>query len=896
MVLRATIEAFGTQRERSRSTHAMTSFDLNADESSCLHTLFEQQVRRTPHAVALRLGAEELTYNELNLRSNRLAHDLVGRGVVADTLVGIRLGCSFNLVIGILAILKAGGAYLPFDPGCPTERLALMIEDSGIKVLLTDRELMKELPRHQLGIVCMEEVLMTPSGNDNPGIGSCPDQLAYSIYTSGSTGKPKGVLVSHRNVVRLFTSTQHWFGFTNQDVWTLFHSYAFDFSVWELWGALLYGGQLVLVPYLVSRSPQAFFDLVCREEVTVLNQTPSAFQQFMTVDSEVSTKRSALRYVIFGGEALSFQSLKGWFERHGDQKPRLINMYGITETTVHVSYRPVSAEDLSDDRGSLIGVPIPDLQLYVLDPQKNETAVGEEGELYVGGAGVARGYLKRPKLTAERFVEDPFIKGAGKLYRTGDLARRLPDGDLQYLGRIDDQVKIRGFRIELGEIESAVKSHSAIRNTVVLAHEHAAGKRLVAYIITKSSIQLAELRSFLRQRLPDYMVPSAFILIETIPLTSNGKVDRNALREKANNQLQGGRGEVIAPRDDVEEELRTIWEKMLGVQEIGIRDSFFDLGGHSVLAARLLAQIEKQFNKRLSLNELFHFPTIEKIALLLKEGDVTVPHSPVIPMRSNPHQAPFFCIPGAGDTVLRFRDLVRRMTGEAFYGLQPKTFEESRNENRLEDIASNYLVNIREIQPQGPYYLGGFCFGALVAYEMAQQLQAAGERVALLAMLEPMTDMFPVSYLGTQRDRCLFHLSKLLTPEITTHLATSARNFNARILSRILPNERTQIGDKARALAGTYTVKPYAGRTALFIATDTFQSLQPSQDPRMEWSKCVMGGAEVFHIPGDHVTIIHEPNVPILANDLLECLRTAREGVGMAVEPTALQSNQARAV
>ena len=367
------------------------------------------------------------------------------------------------MIVGILGILKAGGAYVPLDPSYPKERLAFILEDSRAAVLISQSSLIAGLPVHNATVLCLDQDWgeISTQSQDNPPPLTTPDNLAYVIYTSGSTGTPKGALIPHHNVVRLFRATDSWFHFGPDDVWTLFHSYAFDFSVWELWGALVHGGRLVIVPFDVSRSPREFYELLCREQVTVLNQTPSAFRQLVQAEESITdTSRLGLRLVIFGGEALDFQSLRPWFERHGDQRPRLINMYGITETTVHVTYREIKEADLSVGGSSLIGAPIPDLELYVLDSHRNLVPVGLPGELYVGGAGLARGYLNRSELTAERFVGHPFDDGEGRrLYRSGDLVRRRADGDIEYLGRIDNQVKIRGFRIELGEIETVLAQH-----------------------------------------------------------------------------------------------------------------------------------------------------------------------------------------------------------------------------------------------------------------------------------------------------------------------------------------------------------------------------------------------------------------------------------------------------
>jgi amino acid adenylation domain-containing protein len=386
-------------------------------------------------------GGGLLTYRELNARANRLACDLSKLGVGPETLVGICLERSLEMVVGILGVLKAGGAYVPLDPMYPKDRLAFILEDSEIQVVLTQERVMSRLPSHKAQVVCLDGLDQSPAVETsepsiNPDNQTTADNAAYVIYTSGSTGTPKGVVITHYNVTRLFHATHAWFHFDQNDIWTLFHSYAFDFSVWEMWGALLYGGRLVVVPYWVSRSPEMFYKLLSEEKVTVLNQTPSAFAQLIEVEKASANSHDlALRLVLFGGESLDFQMLKPWFDCHGDQCPQLVNMYGITETTVHVTYRPITARDLSTGRGSLIGVPIPDLELYVLDQKQNLVPIGVPGELYVGGAGVGRGYLHQPELTAERFIPNPFRPGAGKrLYRSGDLVRYLPKGDLAVRG------------------------------------------------------------------------------------------------------------------------------------------------------------------------------------------------------------------------------------------------------------------------------------------------------------------------------------------------------------------------------------------------------------------------------------------------------------------------------
>ncbi|MDX2093988.1 MAG: amino acid adenylation domain-containing protein, partial [Kofleriaceae bacterium] len=444
----------------------------------CLHALFEQQVDRTPNAVAVVFEDSQLTYAELDRRANQLAHHLRARGVGPDVLVALCVERSLDMIVGILGILKAGGAYVPLDPSYPAERLAFTVEDAAPAVVVAHAELISALPSTRAHIVRLDEdaELLAREPAERLAPASSFLDLAYIIYTSGSTGRPKGVMITHGNATRLFAATEAWYGFSERDVWTLFHSYAFDFSVWEIWGALLYGGRLVVVPHQTTRSPDEFRALLAAEGVTVLNQTPSAFYELIRADAEAQTPL-ALRLIIFGGEALSFAKLGPWFERHGDQAPVLVNMYGITETTVHVTYRPLVADDVRSRANSAIGEAIADLTLYVLDQHLELVPIGVAGELFVGGAGLARGYLNRPELTAERFIVNPF--GPGRLYRTGDLARWLPDGELDYLGRIDHQVKIRGFRIELGEIEAVLAAHATVREVVVLAREDVPGdKRL----------------------------------------------------------------------------------------------------------------------------------------------------------------------------------------------------------------------------------------------------------------------------------------------------------------------------------------------------------------------------------------------------------------------------------
>ncbi len=612
-----------TEAERHQLLMKWNDTGANYAQGKCLHQLFEEQVERTPDAVAALFEGEQTTYAELNRRSNQLAHYLQKMGVGPEVLVGIYVGRSLDLLVGILGILKAGGAYVPLDVAYPPERLAFILEDTQVLALLTQERLAGELPGQRPPVVRLDAdwEIIAQEGQENPVSGVTADNLAYVIYTSGSTGKPKGTLISHYHVIRLFEATHPWFHFDERDVWTLFHTYAFDFSVWELWGAFLYGGRLVVVPFLVSRSPEMFYALLCREQVTVLNQTPSAFRQLIWAEEFLGVAKDlTLRLVIFGGEALELNSLRPWYERHRDQGPQLINMYGITETTVHVTYRPLKAADLSDARGSVIGEPIPDLQVYVLDQHLQPVPIGVAGEMYVGGAGLSRGYLGRPDLSSERFIPDPFGHQPGaRLYKSGDQGRYLFTGDIEYLGRIDYQVKVRGFRVELGEIEAVLGQHPDVRTVVILAREDVPGeKRLVAYIVSNQErIPTAgELRGFLAEKLPEYMVPSAFVFLDALPLTPNGKIDRHAFPVPDTVRPETGQ-EFAAPRTLVEETLAGIWAEILGLEQIGIHDNFFDLGGHSLLATRVVSRLRETLMVELPLRAMFEAPTVAELSNLI---------------------------------------------------------------------------------------------------------------------------------------------------------------------------------------------------------------------------------------------------------------------------------------
>ena len=603
---------------------------------SCLPELFAEQAARTPERAAVVCAGEVLTYGALDRRANQVARWLRRRGVGPEHRVGLCVERSLDTVVGILGILKAGGAYVPLDPAYPGERLAFLVADARLGVLISQERLLPVLPRTGAEVLFLDaDRAVIEQESDAPlASGAVPANLAYVIYTSGSTGRPKGSLLTHANVARLFAGTRELFTFVPGDVWTLFHSFAFDFSVWEIWGALLFGGRLVVVPWEVSRSPEAFHGLLLAESVTMLSQTPSAFRQLVPL---LAGDEGSLRVVVFGGEALEPATLGRWLP-HARALP--VNMYGITETTVHVTYRELGAADLERPGfGSPVGRPLADLSVVLLDRLGRPVPVGAPGEIHVGGAGLMRGYLNYPELTAERLIPSPFGDRPGeRLYRAGDLARLTSSGELEYLGRIDHQVKVRGFRIEPGEIEAALTACPGVTDAVVeLRGDLPGGPGLAAYVASPDPAALSAtgLRESLRARLPEYMVPSWFALLPALPLTVHGKVDRRAL---AHLDTGGGTAAVehAAPRTPVEELLAGIFAEVLGRERVGIHEDFFALGGHSLLATQVVSRIRSVFGRELPLRALFERPAVSDLAgeievLLRGEGGSTTPPLVAVP-------------------------------------------------------------------------------------------------------------------------------------------------------------------------------------------------------------------------------------------------------------------------
>jgi amino acid adenylation domain-containing protein len=596
-----------------------------------LHRIFEARAREAPGRTAVRAEGCQITYGDLDARATALSLRLRRLGVGRNVLVGLCLERGIDLIVGLLGILKAGGAYVPIDPDYPKARTDFLLADSGATIVVTGSRVPACLHGSRARLLSAAEGVHVSSDVDTDALGRAADDgdLAYVIYTSGSTGTPKGVLIDHRNVVRLFEQTDHWFHFGREDVWTLCHSISFDFSVWEIWGALLYGGTLVIVPSTVARSPEHLQDLIRDVRATVLCQTPSAFCRF--VAAEMSRPRASpypLRLILFGGEGLDLRTLQPWVARYGLQAPALINMYGITETTIHVTYKQIAERDLARPELSVIGLPIPDLRIHLLDEAGLPTPDGEPGEIYVSGPGVARGYHNRPELTAQRFLQQA---DGTRMYRSGDRAVRLPDGDLVYQGRTDDQIKVRGFRIEPREIELCLAQHPAISRVHVLARDYGEGDvRLLAFAVAWRGIDLtpaavhgiaADLARRARVALPPHMRPSACLVLSELPLTAHGKIDREELLRLASEPAAVGPDPIpAAAMTSAERAVTGIWEEIMQREGFGLHDDFFEIGGTSLALMRILARVNELFDVRLDGTEMGEEASIARLSACTEDA------------------------------------------------------------------------------------------------------------------------------------------------------------------------------------------------------------------------------------------------------------------------------------
>lgn len=710
----------------------------------CAQHLFEQQVERTPDAVAVVYGNAQLTYRELNARANQLAHFLQTLGVGPDTLVGLCVDRSLEMVVGVLGILKAGGTYVPLTPNYPAERLAFMLEDTQVPILLTQQHLLSRLPKHHARVICLDTSWDTIAleSQTNPASETKPEQLAYVIYTSGSTGKPKGVMLTHAGLVNAYYAWEQAYQLRTRCSRHLqMANFSFDVFTGDLIRALASGGRLVLCPPDLLLDAEGLYALMRREQVDAAEFVPAVLRNLMGYLKKTHQSLDFMRLLVVGSDSWSGNEYQE-FQRLCGPQTRLINSYGATEATIDSTYFEAGDTPLLGEAAVPIGRPFANMQMYVLDAHLQPVPIGVPGELYIGGRGLARGYLNRPDLTAERFIRHPLSTEPGaRLYKTGDLARYLPTGQIEFLGRIDQQVKIRGFRIELGEIETALLQHPAVREVVLLAREDQPGnKRLVAYVVPQPEkrITFQDARDFLKQSLPEYMLPTALVVLEALPLTPNGKLDRKALPAPEASERPEGEG-FVAPTLIEHYQLLEIWEELLDTRPIGIKDNFFFLGGHSLLAIRLVSRIEEVFGKKISLATLFMGPTIEELTQALQQQEKTLSRAPIFPVQEGGSRRPFFFLHGAwtGGGFYCYR-LARDLgPDQPFYALQPYRLDGLGVPPTFEAMATAHLEAIRAIQPEGPYLLGGFCNGGMVAAEMARQLQEQGQKVELMVMVDP---------------------------------------------------------------------------------------------------------------------------------------------------------------
>ncbi|HXL94566.1 MAG TPA: amino acid adenylation domain-containing protein [Streptosporangiaceae bacterium] len=837
--------------------------------------LFQAQAAANPSRAALSYIHDDTTvhisYQQLNRSANKLAHHLVAHHHVGpEKLVALALPRTPDFVVAILAVLKAGAAYLPLDPGYPAERVAAMLEDGRPALVLTSADWPNPLPPDVPAVSLSDPSVNRAVGRcrqTDPAVKVSPDHPAYVIYTSGSTGRPKGVVITHRNVTRLFKMNERWFDFGVDDVWTLFHSFAFDFSVWELWGALLYGGRVVLVPYAISRSPEEFLALLASERVTVLSQTPSAFYQLMQADRQAAATVAggpelALRYVIFGGESLELGRLTDWYSRHAADAPTLVNMYGITETTVHVTYLALDEPDAMARKGSLIGAGIPDLRVYVLDDTLQPVPAGVVGEIYVAGAGLSRGYLNRTPLTAQRFVADPFGAPGTRMYRSGDLGRWHGDGRLEHLGRGDQQVQLRGFRIELGEVETALARHRAIAQVAVIARDDRPGDlRLVAYVVPAGGAVLdtAELRRFAAGALPDYMLPATVVTLDALPVTQNGKLDRRALPAPD----PSAPGASRRPRTPHETVLCGLFGEVLGLEQVGIDQDFFLLGGSSLLAARLTSRVRSALGAELTIRDLFEAPNVADLAVRLDNRGEDESFDTLVPLRRGGERPAVFCLHPSGGIAWMYIGLAPYLDpAYPIYGLQAQGIvKPAELPETIEAMASGYVRHIQEAQPSGPYFLVGWSFGGALAHEVAVQLQEQGEEVALLAVLDTFPPSCAEEVLDEQRVLREF-LGRLgheipdrdLAPAelaaVLQQFSNPLSGFDESQISNLLNVWRHNI-----SLYQRFRPRRYTGKMVLFTATVGRTSESPDAQ---SWCAHVDGSIESHDIDCAHDDMMEE--------------------------------------
>ncbi len=867
----------------------------------CLHQLIEAQVERTPDAPCLSLPHGAITYRALNARANQLAHRLRKLGVLPETLVGVCMERSPELVVAIYGILKAGGAYVPLDPGYPQERLEFMLDDTNVSILLTQQQLKANLsPRASTHVICLDSewASLAQEREDNGNYLVNEDNLAYVIYTSGSTGKPKGVMTEHRGICNQLQWMQTTYPLTPDDAVLLRTPFSFDLSFYEFFSPLLAGARMVMTERTREKDTSYLIELMQQARVTRLVLVPSMLRMLLAEPSFADCH--LLQGIFSSGEPLPLALQQQLFAQLS--QVGLHNFYGPTETSIEATHWDCERET---NRSFVpVGRPMGNYQIYILDEQLQPVPIGTPGELHIGGIGLARGYWNRPELTAERFIAWNAERGTRntesgfrlptsdfRLYKTGDLARWHADGVIECLGRIDFQVKIRGHRIELGEIEAALTAHPTVRESVVTAREEVAGdKRLVAYFVPQASALLVngELRDYLKQKLPEYMIPAAFVSLSAFPLSPNGKIDRKQLPAPETIAYERSTA-MVAPANDLERKLTTLWEEVLRVTPISVTDNFFELGGHSLLAVRIFAALEKELGQKLPLATLFQSPTIRQLATLLAQESWQPAWPSLVALQPKGDRPPFFCIHAVGGNVLEYYELAQQMNpDQPFYGLQSVGLDGKRQPLRtIASMASQYLSEIRQLQSRGPYYLGGRSFGGVVAFEMAHQLREKGEEVALVALLD--TD--PIGWLKRFSPRVAWqYRARFLVLRIQRHwhnlrgiqwrdklaYLREKADYKKRKLTtwrwqfaRLTAADQTthtlhDVEELNYQAARQYVPDPYPGRVTFIYAQEEISTTENI----FGWQTLATEGVEVIAVPGDHQSMIKAPNVQLLAAQL----------------------------
>ncbi len=844
----------------------------------CIHQLIEERVALTPEAIAIEDGSRRLTYSELNRRANQLANLLRRKGAGADVAVAVCLKRSSQMLVALLGVLKAGAACVPLDPDYPSERLSHILRDCGAPILITQPELLPVVGETAAEVVPLESIakLLAGESGENLQVEVTPQNLAYVIYTSGSTGKPRGVQLTHAGLVNHGVAAIDLYGLTASDRVLQFASISFDIAIEEILPTWFAGGCVIPRGDQVPLTAADFLRWIGAQKISVLD-LPTAYWHELVHELAESDQAlpESLRLVIVGGEKASSSAYSAWLKA-GGARVRWVNTYGPTEASViATAYEPDPRKPFPDNLP--IGRPIANVRLYVLDADLQPVPIGSPGELHIGGVGLARGYLNHPELTAAKFIDDPFCvepvsaELGGRLYKTGDMVRRLPEGNLEFVGRIDFQVKIRGFRVELGEIEAVLEKHPAVAQAVVTAREAEGGKRLAAYVIaTAQGVAAAELRDYLRKELPEYMVPADIVFIATFPLTPNGKVDRRALPEPPAVESNLAEG-FVAPRNELESRMARLWARVLSREAVSVRENFFDLGGHSLLALRLTSRIEKEFGRKLTLTALIQAPTVEDMVRLV-QGEETS-WSPLVTLQSEGTKPTFFFVHGLGGTVMRFHALARHMApDQPFVCFQAQGIDGNLPVlDRVDDMAALYHEHLKQAQADGPYYLGGYSFGGLVALEVARRLAEAGQEIGLLALV----DTYFVGQ-GPQSS-LLGRFFSLSSEQKVAYLKKRATRYRRGIKRRIdslsLPLPVKAVRAACAVAEQKYRPSTFSVPLTLFRASEkALRGLDGSQNG---WQQYAAGGLEIHEIDGDHGNILNEPNVRQLAAALRARLERA---------------------